>query len=159
MYHSTAVLLPDGRVLSAGQNDGPSADFGEIYEPAYLFQGPRPVIDQAPGQIDYGESFVVATAQATDISSVALIALSTVTHSVNTGQRYVGLSFSQSGPSELTVTAPPDGNIAPPGYYMLFLVDGSIVPSVSLVLGLGVVEVFSDGFESGDTSFWSSSVP
>ncbi|MFQ5494509.1 MAG: galactose oxidase-like domain-containing protein, partial [Phycisphaerae bacterium] len=136
MYHSTAVLLPDGRVLSAGQDADASGSWGEIYEPAYLFRGPRPVITTAPVQITYGDAFTVATPAAANITSVALIRPSAVTHSVNMDQRYVGLSFSLGNSGALLVTAPSDGNRAPPGYYMLFLVDAQGVPSVAKMVRL-----------------------
>ena len=131
MYHSTAVLLPDGRVLSAGQDSDQSGSWGEIYEPAYLFRGPRPTISSAPPQVAYGSSFAINTPDAASISAVVLIRLSVVTHSFNLEQRYVGLQYSVAAPDRLIVTAPTDGNQAPPGYYMLFIVDDDNVPSVA----------------------------
>ncbi|MEE8526902.1 MAG: galactose oxidase-like domain-containing protein [Thermoanaerobaculia bacterium] len=154
MYHSTAVLLPDGRVLSAGQDDGPSAYQSEIYEPAYLFRGPRPVIAAAPGRIGYAATFEVTTPAADDIASVALIAPTSVTHSINKGQRYVGLSFTQSDASTLAVTGPSSSNRAPPGYYMLFILNSQGVPSVARMVRVVFDSIFADGFESGDTSAW-----
>ena len=97
MYHSTAVLLPDGRVLSAGQDEGDSGHFGEIYEPAYLFRGARPEISAVPARVAYSRPFSLGTTQAGDIGSVALVAPATVTHSLNTSQRYVGLDFEAIG--------------------------------------------------------------
>ncbi len=131
MYHSTAVLLPDARVLSAGQDSDNSGSWGEIYEPAYLFQGPRPTITGAPKQIAYGASFLLNTPDAASIGSVALIRPSVVTHSVNMEQRYVGLSFTANDANGLSIVAPGDGNAAPPGYYMLFILNDLGVPSVA----------------------------
>lgn len=130
MYHSTALLLPDGRVLSAGQDSGGYATMGEIFSPPYLFKGSRPTISDAPGSTGYGQSFSFTSPQAADISKVALIRPGSVTHTVNTEQRYVGLNFTTSG-STITATSPPNGNTAPPGYYMLFAVDSQGVPSVA----------------------------
>jgi hypothetical protein len=158
MYHSTAVLLPDGRVISAGQDSGEGAYAGEIYEPPYLFRGPRPTIGSAPSEVTYADTFVVTTPQAAAVTSVVLIAPTTVTHSVNTGQRYIELPFTLSGPGELSVTAPAGGAEAPPGFYMLFVVDGDDVPSVASWLGLAT-EIFADGFEAGSTVAWDSTVP
>jgi hypothetical protein len=158
MYHSTAVLLSDGRVISAGQDAGDGAYTGEIYEPPYLFRGPRPTMGSAPSEVSYADTFVVATPQAADIAAVVLIAPTTVTHSVNTGQRYIALPFAVSGPGELSVTAPASGAEAPPGFYMLFVVDGDGVPSVASWLGLAT-EIFADGFEAGSTVAWDSTVP
>src|SRR5262249_6935405 len=79
-YHSTAILLPDGRVLSAGADDQPT---GEIFSPPYLFQGTRPVIQSAPKIIQYGQSFSLSFTSTTPSNRVALIRNSCVTHSVN----------------------------------------------------------------------------
>ena len=136
-YHSTAVLLPDGRVLSAGGQPGPGASVGnasaEIYSPPYLFHGARPTITSAPTSVGYGQSFFVGTPDATSISKVTLIALSSVTHDFNMGQRIVRPSFSQAT-GGVNVTAPSDPNKAPPGYYMLFILKSNGVPSVAKIV-------------------------
>jgi galactose oxidase len=130
MYHSTAVLLPDGRVLSAGESHGSLDETGEIFSPPYLFAGARPTITSAPATLGYGQQFSVSTPDAASISRVALVKASAVTHSNNFDQRYVDCTFSASG-GTLSATSPPDSNHAPPGWYMLFLVNSSGVPSVS----------------------------
>jgi hypothetical protein len=127
-YHSTAILLPDARVLVAGGDFQPS---GEIYSPPYLFQGSRPVIRSAPAVIRYGESFPLDFISATAGNRVALIRYSSVTHSVNFDQRYVRLADLSGGSGFYTVNAPATSSLAPPGYYMLFVVDQNGVPSVS----------------------------
>ncbi len=133
-YHSSAVLLPDGRVLSAGADRNLTA---EIYSPPYLFQGPGPIIDAAPESVGYGEPFLVETLEAANIASVVFIRPSATTHSVNMEQRYVLLSFTQVDSATLEVTAPLESNIAPPGYYMLFILDGNSIPSEALFVSLG----------------------
>ena len=138
MYHSTAVLLPDGRVLSAGQNEGKSGDWGEIYQPPYLFRGPRPEILSVPPRISYGQTFAISTPQAEVIGSVALIRPSSVTHSVSFEQRYVGLTFRADGPSALLATVPQDQNLAPPGYYMISILNNDDVPSVAEFIRLDI---------------------
>jgi len=155
MYHSTSVLLPDGRVLVAGQDDGLSTFTAELYQPAYLFRGPRPQIAGAPGLIGYGSSFTLTSPQAAEIAAVSLVAPSSVTHSVNVGQRLVDLPFVRAGGERLRVTGPAGPNHAPPGYYMLFLLDGDGVPSVAAWLRLAPGAVFGDGFEGGRLSAWS----
>jgi hypothetical protein len=136
VYHSTAILLPDGRILSAGSGrfsgTGPGADqlSAEIYSPRYLFNGARPTITSAPTSIAYGTAFSVTTPDAAQITKVSLVRLGTVTHAFNSGQRYVPLTF-QAVAGALTVTAPANGNIAPPGYYMLFILNANGVPSVA----------------------------
>jgi hypothetical protein len=128
MYHSTALLLPDGRVLSAGQNAGDLATFGEIFSPPYLFQGPRPTIARMPQAVRYGDGFQVATPDAADIRRVSLVRPGSVTHSVDFDQRYVGLRF-RAAAGKLTVRAPGRASVAPRGHYMLFLVNSAGVPS------------------------------
>ncbi len=135
-YHSAAVLLPDGRVLSTGMDSGKWKRSGEVYSPPYLFKGPRPVIASAPAAVAYGSTFAVTTPDAADVSKAALLRPGSATHSVNFEQRYVALGFSASG-DQVTVTAPAGGNIAPPGWYMLFLVGANGVPSVASWVHVG----------------------
>ena len=130
MYHSTAVLLPDGRVLSAGESYGSLKQTGEIFSPPYLFKGARPAISSAPATLGYGHAFTIGTPNAAGIKRVALVKAAAVTHSNNFDQRYVDCAFSAGG-GKLHATAPPNGNHAPPGWYMLFLVNAAGVPSVA----------------------------
>lgn len=139
MYHSTALLLPDGRVLSAGQDRGQPVSnhrSGEIFSPPYLFKGPRPTITSSPASVGYGQQFAVTTPDASSISRVALLSPGSVTHAIDMGQRYVDLSFSGSG-TTLTLTAPANGNVAPPGPYMLFILNDAGVPSVASWVQVG----------------------
>jgi hypothetical protein len=133
-YHSTALLLPDGRVLMAGggQLPGRATNIysGEIYSPPYLFKGNRPTISSAPSTVQYGSSFTISTPDAASIQKVALIRTPSVTHAFDENQRYLPLSFTQ-GSGQLTVQTPSNRNSAPPGYYMLFVVNGNGVPSVA----------------------------
>jgi len=129
-YHSTAVLLPDGRVLSSGQTNGSLQTTAEVYSPPYLFKGPRPMITTAPSNIGYAGTFQVETPQAGSIAQATLIRGGSVTHGVSFDQRSVSLKFTTDG-SVLAVDSPRDGAEAPPGWYMLFLVDDAGVPSVS----------------------------
>ena len=130
IYHSAVVLLPDGRLLSTGGNAFTQA---EIYEPPYLFKGARPTIASAPGTVSSGQTFFVQTPDASNISQVNWIALSSTTHAFNMNQRINRLSFSQVT-GGLNVVAPADANLAPPGYYMLFILNTNGVPSVAKVI-------------------------
>ena len=107
VYHSTAVLLPDGRVLSMGGNGDPQKN-SEIYSPPYLFKGTRPTITSAPTSVVYGQSFFVQTPDAAAISKVTMLRLSSVTHSFNMSQYINTLSFSQAtGASTLWLPTEP----------------------------------------------------
>jgi hypothetical protein len=112
----------------------------EIYQPPYLFTSTgalavQPTITSAPSSIPYGNTLTVQTPNASTISSVVLVRNGTVTHAVGMDQRMVGMNFTV-GSGSLTVTAPPNSNIAPPGYYMLFILNSSGVPSVAQVVQL-----------------------
>lgn len=133
LYHSAALLLPDARVLVSGSGSlYPAVDQStvEYYSPPYLFKGPRPAITTAPAAVSYGGSFAVDTPDAANIASIALIRPGAMTHQFDQDQRFLNLSF-QAGSGTLTVQAPATGNLAPPGYYMLFLVNAQGVPSVA----------------------------
>src|ERR1700683_3092571 len=138
LYHSVSLLLPDGTVWVAGGNPvrGSYENHVEIYSPPYLFNpdgsaATRPSISNvSTGVVGYGASFQVQTPNAANISSVVLMKLGSTTHGFNMDQRMVGLNFT-IGSGMLTVTGPPNGNIAPPGYYMLFLLNSSGVPSIA----------------------------
>jgi galactose oxidase len=137
-YHSTSLLLPDGRVLSAGSDDFVAPDMSqtvEIYSPPYLFQGTRPTITSAPTSLKYNAAFTITTADAATITRVALIRPGSVTHADDFDQRYVDLAFT-TGVGVVNATAPLSGNYAPPGYYMLVIVNSSGVPSVMPFLRL-----------------------
>jgi galactose oxidase len=132
-YHSTALLLPDGRVISAGSDGGDMPRTVEYYSPPYLFKGPRPTITQSPPAVGYGQRFRIDTPEAADIVRVTLIRLGSATHSVNFEQRQVDLAFvPQSG--RLAVRAPASANLAPPGDYMLFILNSDGVPSIAPII-------------------------
>jgi hypothetical protein len=131
-YHSIALLLPDGRVLSAGDDAHPvnSADTAEIYSPPYLFKGSRPEIASAPSAVRAGTTFEVGTPGG-DVGRAVLMAPGAITHSTDMNQRHVELRILGRHAGGLTVAAPPDLRVAPPGPYMLFLLDDRGVPSVA----------------------------
>jgi hypothetical protein len=138
LYHSVSLLLPDATIWVAGGNParGSYEQHVEIYTPPYLYNSngslaTRPSITSVtPGVIGYGTSFQVQTPDAPNIASVVIMKDGAVTHAFNMDQRLVGLSFT-AGSGVLNITGPPNGNIAPPGYYMIFLLNTSGVPSVA----------------------------
>jgi Domain of unknown function (DUF1929) len=157
-YHSTALLLPDGRVLSTGGNStgtlaGQDLHKAEIFCPPYLFKSdgslaPRPVINGAADTIEVGHQFTLCTTE-DSVTRVSLIAPGAPTHAFDENERFIPLTFTKAtSPKRLIVTAPSGTGIAPPGPYLLFLTgahDGSgsyhDVPSIATW-----VQVRSDSF-------------
>jgi hypothetical protein len=136
LYHAGALLLPDGRVMTAGSN--PQRRVNELrielFRPPYLFKGKRPVIVRCPSIISYGKEFELRTDNSSPLQAIALIRTSVTTHCVNTEQRYVGLEYASrtnSDTSTLLIKVPSNRNVLPPGYYMLFIVSEEGIPSVA----------------------------
>ncbi|KAK0702641.1 hypothetical protein B0H67DRAFT_594824 [Lasiosphaeris hirsuta] len=146
-YHSTALLLPDGTVLSAGGGEyggaGPDQCLtnAQLFEPPYLHKGGgRPTIVSAPSEIAYGQDFAVTIGPSVPggsidtIDTISWVRLGSVTHTRNMSQSLMFLTgFRQAGAS-LTVPAPANANLAPPGHYMLFVLDRRGVPSVARII-------------------------
>jgi PKD repeat protein len=137
LYHSVSLLLPDATVWFAGSNPkrGSYEQHMEIYSPPYLFTasgGPatRPTITNIPLSVGFGAAFQIQTPDAAAISSIALVRPGSPTHAFDQEQRLVNLSFTV-GSGVLNVRAPPNGNVAPPGYYLLFILNSSGVPAVA----------------------------
>jgi hypothetical protein len=133
LYNANALLLPDGRVMTAGSN--PQRTINElrieIFRPPYLFRGRRPKIIKCPDKIKYGTEIMIETDDGENIESVALIRPSVTSHCVNTEQRYVGLEFTKNIHDTVNVSVPPYRNLIPPGYYMLFIINKKGVPSIA----------------------------
>lgn len=143
LYHSVSLLLPDATVLTAGGGaPGPQTNLNaEIYTPPYLYNpntsgtlATRPVITSAPGQASWGSSVMVST-NVTGVSKVSFVKTGSATHTVDFDQRYVPLAFTSSG-TALNVQMPAGPQIAPPGFYMLFVFNAAGVPSVAKVIQL-----------------------
>jgi hypothetical protein len=135
-YHSTSLLLPDGRVIHSGGGAGGGTIDNlnyEIYSPPYLFKGARPAVTGVTGAVGYGQTLTAQTPDGAGIAKVTLIRFGSVTHAFDEGQRLVSLTFSQVS-GGISVTLPTSRNIAPPGPYMLFLVNGNGVPSIGRIM-------------------------
>jgi hypothetical protein len=138
LYHSNSLLLPDATVMLTGGNPTRGSYEGriEIYSPAYLFNSnnapaTRPIITDGPSsEVNYGATFEIETPNAASITSVVAIRPGSPTHAFDQDQRMVRLSFT-AGSGLLNVVAPPNGNIAPPGYYMVFILNSAGVPSTA----------------------------
>lgn len=158
-YHAIALLLPDGRVLSAGGGEYGDADFrfdgpgkpplppndggkgnqmdGQIFEPPYLFKSPRPTIITVQKDIDYATEFSVTVALNDSIKKVSLVRLGSVTHCRNMNQSFMWLKNFTTPPSAtFKVPAPANQSLAPPGHYMLFVLNQDGVPSVASIVRL-----------------------
>jgi hypothetical protein len=155
-YHSIAMLLPDGRVLSAGGGicSGCNPAYlnrdAEIFSPPYLFMRDgsgrlaiRPVITSAPDEIAPGQRFNIRVSNPGTVTMVSLIRLGAVTHSTNMDQRFLALRFRQRRGGRLAVWSPADNRLAPPGYYMLFVCRRSGVPSEARILRVSGGEAIS----------------
>ena len=152
-YHSFALLLPDGRVLSGGgqinASGGANGSNAEIYSPPYLFKGTRPTITSAPTSVGYGQTALIGTSDS--IARATWIRLSAVTHSFNQEQRFLNLSFSATS-GGVNVTFPSSANLSPPGYYMLFLLNSSGVPSVAKIIQISGSPTTTTGTVSGQVT-------
>jgi hypothetical protein len=174
-YHSTAVLLPDARVMVGGGgicgdcfNQGYLEKNIEIFSPPYLFKqdgsgdlAPRPVINNAIVSVPSRVITIGADATTTPVSTISKVVMirdSSVTHSVNFEQRRVPLSFSvNTSNNTITATAPTDPNVAPPGYYMVFIINSSGVPSVAKMVQLPTFSnIANSSWVGGRYNFFAS---
>ncbi|MDQ3777091.1 MAG: DUF1929 domain-containing protein [Pseudomonadota bacterium] len=145
-YHSMALLLPDGRVASFGGNpqQGVYEQHVEIYSPSYLYtssgaSAPRPTMADVPDQIAYAEPFEVTVdiPPGEIIREAVLMRPGAPTHAFDMEQRLVEIDIAAVLGGTLRLVGPPNANIAPPGYYLLFLIDSAGVPSVASFVHLG----------------------
>ncbi|AGL17227.1 galactose oxidase-like domain-containing protein [Actinoplanes sp. N902-109] len=132
LYHSVALLLADGTVVTAGSNPARGDEEYRIerYYPPYLFRGPRPVVDDVPDHLHRGSAITLTCPQAADVKWVSLTRAGSTTHCLNTDQRLVDLPIGARGAGTLDVTVPAGTSLLPPGYYLLTVTDDAGVPSI-----------------------------
>ncbi len=143
VYHSVSMLMPDGTVLHGASGDAmagtvevPPEPNHEIFSPPYLFKGNRPTITSAPANVSYAGTIAVTTPNAAQITEARWIRLGSVTHAFDMGQRANKLSFTRSA-TGVVVNVPDSPNVAPPGYYLLFILNRNGVPSTGAVVKVG----------------------
>ncbi len=145
-YHSTAILLPDGRVMTGGggvcgvcESVGYLEKNVEYFNPPYLYKkdgsgalAPRPTLGTTPASAGYNTTFTITSSMptGTNMQKVGMVKLGAPTHGDDQGQRYVPLTYARVG-GNLTIHTPANANQAPPGYYMLFVTDTAGTPSVA----------------------------
>lgn len=139
LYHSNALLLPDGSVLTGGGGaPGPVKNLNaEIYYPSYLYApsgqpAPRPSLSGVPVDVKVGASFAVTVGASDRIGRVTFVRAGSSTHSMNLEQRFLDLPFGQSGAS-VTASLPSNPNVVLPGYWLLFVWQNG-VPSVAQIV-------------------------
>jgi hypothetical protein len=142
VYHSTALLLADGRVLVGGGGQPSPAGAldrldAEIFSPPYLFEGSRPVVTSAPAGVTYGSTLGIATPNPAAIRQVTLVRMGSVTHGFDQNQRFHAFAPSVSN-GLVRVTIPSTPHSIPPGHYLAFLIDALGVPSVGRVVKISL---------------------
>ena len=149
MYHGAALLLQDGSVWTAGGTPGPGLQENriEIFRPSYFFSGTRPTISGAPTIGAYGASITIPTPDAANVARVSLVKTGCTTHHYDTDMRLIWLPITSRGANSVTVSAPINANIAPPGYYMIHVLYGSLVPSTAKI-----IKIPGTGTGTGDTT-------
>jgi hypothetical protein len=143
LYHSAVALLPDGRVFSGGGgNPGPQTQLNaQFYIPPYLLNvdgtpATRPTIEWVQDAAPYNSSVTLVVGSGQNIDRVTLTRSSSNTHSFNMDQRFIELSFNQSGQT-LSVDTPTSSLMAPPGFYLLSVIDTAGVVSESKIIQIG----------------------
>ena len=136
VYHQVSILLKDGRVWTAGSTvRSNTAELRtEIFSPPYLFQGPRPVITGTPTVGDYDGTITIPTDNPQGVQSVSLLRPMTTTHHYDANQRLVWLQILQRNTSNIVVKAPVNPRVAPPGYYMIHILNSAGVPSIAQIV-------------------------
>lgn len=143
VYHSVSLLLPDGTVLHGASGDAnvpntpdpyPRQANHEIFRPPYLFKGARPTITSlSSATVGYGQLLTVTTPNAAQITGARWIRLGSVTHAFDASQRANTLTFTR-GTGLVRVTVPKSGRLAPPGHYLLFVLNRNGVPSAGKIV-------------------------
>jgi Domain of unknown function (DUF1929) len=130
LYHSVALLMPDGKVVTAGSNPVRKIEELriEVYWPPYLFRGPRPTLVLGTTHGTPGGT-VTATTDDPALASISLVRAGATTHSADNEQRLVDVPFTTDASGKLTLHLPAEHTLIPPGWYLAFAVSTTGVPS------------------------------
>jgi hypothetical protein len=136
VYHQVSILLKDGRVWTAGSTvRSNTAELRtEIFSPPYIFQAPRPVITSTPSVGNYDGTITIPTSDPQGVQSVSLLRIMSTTHHYDADQRFVWLQILQRNTSNIVVKAPVNPRIAPPGHYMIHVLNSAGVPSIAQIV-------------------------
>jgi hypothetical protein len=131
LYHSVALLMPDGKVITAGSNPERKDEERriEVFWPPYLFAGPRPSVVLETEQVHYGGTIIASVADPADLREASLLRPGATTHSCDTEQRLVDLPLQLTGHDAVALELPASASLAPPGWYQLVVVSAAGVPS------------------------------
>lgn len=137
-YHSEALLLPDGRVITLGSertggDDSTPGAFEqriEVYSPHYLYRGIRPALTDGPTVLQRGGTATFSTLDPASLATAKLMRPSVVTHATDIQQRSVALTITRRNRA-ISLRVPADNGLVPPGWYMLFVTDRAGTPSVA----------------------------
>ncbi len=150
LYHSTAILLKDGRILvSGGGVPGPEDNKNaEIFTPPYLFNSAglasRPTISNAPTEAPYGANVSVSHPSSDTITRVTLVKTGAVTHAFNMEQRFIEADFTDTSVG-VRVKIPASANVATPGHYLMFLINDKGVPSTGHIIRISETAIYNEG--------------
>jgi hypothetical protein len=137
LYHSVAMLTPDGKVVTAGSNPARKTEDRriEVYLPPYLFHGARPALRLGTHTATFGGTMTATVSPG--VHEISLMRPSACTHSCDNEQRLVDVAFTTGAGNSITLQMPDNPNLAPPGWYLVFAVDHHGVPSIGQWLKLG----------------------
>ena len=142
LYHSEAILLQDGRILVSG-SDPEAAPYAqeyrvEVFIPPYLMGAPTQptyLINNNKTSYGYGDTITI-TMLSGSAAKISLMGAVSSTHGNSMGQRTYFPSFSCAG-SKCSITTPPNAHVAPPAWFMLFVLNSAGVPSVAQWVRIG----------------------
>jgi hypothetical protein len=148
--HQVALFPRDGRVWTAGSTLTRSnwELRTEFFRPSY-YTATRPAISGAPTVGDYGASITILTSNASSVTMATLIKCPDTTHQHHANMRHLTLAVQSSTSSSVTVQAPLNANLVPPGYYYIHIFNSSGIPSAVRIITIPGTGTGDSGGEHG----------